>query len=325
MENFEKNTPKTNETLKLNDTKQELTQFSMEALKTTVTDENPIIKYREKLEKSVYFSKVHLKPWEVLFDEWDIDNNLYIILKWQVSVDKYTTTEKKDIKELAILWTWEFFWEGALKRTEEKQVSIRAINDVELLYIDAKNWIQDFIKQEPELWTNILVHIIDTWNKRLLESNYLVTSNFEMSKHISQIESFDNKNIFSLIDSFHKIIWVDYIIFLEKNPVMDNYMTIKYDSRNKWIMQDNIVDLWDKKLDIDDLKRDWVQVVTNNYIQELRSWNSIIWYLVIGRNKKWFSTNEIKVITSISSSLAWVIRQKEYSEEEMNKEYIKAA
>ena len=29
-----------------------------------------------------YFDRVNLKKWEVLFNEWDIDNNLYIVKRW---------------------------------------------------------------------------------------------------------------------------------------------------------------------------------------------------------------------------------------------------
>jgi hypothetical protein len=52
-----------------------------------------------------------------------------------------------------------------------------------------------------------------------------------MSEEIASIENYDNKNIFKLIDSFSKIIDVEYIIYLERNPIMQNYMTIKYDTR----------------------------------------------------------------------------------------------
>jgi hypothetical protein len=52
-----------------------------------------------------------------------------------------------------------------------------------------------------------------------------------MSEEIASLETYDNKNIFQLIESFAKIINVSYIIYLERNPIMQNYITMKYDTR----------------------------------------------------------------------------------------------
>jgi hypothetical protein len=36
-----------------------------------------------------------------------------------------------------------------------------------------------------------------------------------------------------LIDKLEEIINIDYTLFLENNPVLENYLVIKYDSRDK--------------------------------------------------------------------------------------------
>jgi hypothetical protein len=51
-----------------------------------------------------------------------------------------------------------------------------------------------------------LTNIIDLSNKRLLEANFLLTSNYKISQIISEEKEFSNKNLFFVIDEFLKII-----------------------------------------------------------------------------------------------------------------------
>ena len=283
---------------------------------------NPILNYKDILLKNSFFEEVNLKKDEILINEWEKDDNIYFILDWKLKVEKFTTSEKNETKQLAIIEKWAFLWEASFKRDTPKEVTIRSIEESKLLKINAKQWFLNFVKQEPKIWLEILVEIIDTSNKRLLESNKRLTSILKMSEEIASIKNYDNKNIFKLIDSFAKIIDVEYIIYLERNPIMQNYMTIKYDTRLEWKMQDNIVDLWDKKLDIEDLKKDWINISKFNIIKSLKNWNKIIWYLVFWREKNKFSDLDTKNIIPISNMLAWVLKQKEYLEEQKNRDYL---
>jgi hypothetical protein len=103
---------------------------------------------------------------------------------------------------------------------------------------------------------------------------------------------------------------------------MQNYMTIKYDTRLEWKMQDDIVELWNRKLDIEDIKKDWFIISKFNIIKSLRNWNQIIWYLVFWREKNNFTDLDNKNIIPISNMLAWVLKQKEYLEEQKNRDYL---
>jgi len=284
--------------------------------------ENPILKYKDLLLKNSFFEEINLKQWDILIKEWEKDNNIYFVLDWKLKVEKYTTIEKNEVKQLAIIEKWAFLWEASFKRDTPKEVTIKANEETKLLKINAKEWFLNFVKQEPKIWLEILVEIIDTSNKRLLESNKRLTSILKMSEEIASIKNFDNKNIFKLIDSFSKIIDVEYIIYLERNPIIQNYMTIKYDTRLEWKMQDNIVDLWNKKLDIEDIKKDWIEITKYNIIKALKNWNKIIWYLVFWRENNNFTDLDTKNIIPISNMLAWVLKQKEYLEEQKNRDYL---
>lgn len=279
--------------------------------------------YIKFFENTWLFENITLKPWEVLFDEWSIDNNLYIIKSWSLSIEKYLTTDKIKTKKLAILKKEDFLWEWSLKYSIPKEVKVIANEKTELLKIDGKKWLSKFIENFPKQWLNLLTHIISISNRRLLESNYLLTTSYEISKMISKIEVFDNKNIFLLLDRLNKIIRTKYIIFIEKNPVIKNYVKVKYDTREAWKLQNNLIDLWDKKLDIHNIKNDWIELEKYNYIQNLKNWNEIIWYLVFWEQERDFNNTEKKVINSISTLIAWVVKQKENWEEEKNKILMK--
>jgi len=54
-------------------------------------------------EKCKYFKKVSLNEGQILFDEGAYDNNIYIIKSGKISIEKYTTIQKQDTKQLALL------------------------------------------------------------------------------------------------------------------------------------------------------------------------------------------------------------------------------
>ena len=41
------------------------------------------------LKLSGYFKEKTLERWELLFDEWEIDDNLYYVVSWKMKIEKY--------------------------------------------------------------------------------------------------------------------------------------------------------------------------------------------------------------------------------------------
>lgn len=273
------------------------------------------------LENSWFFEVVKLNKGELLFDEWDIDDNLYVIKSWGLNIEKYIDSEKKETKLLATLWNSEIFWEWALSNNWPKQVKVLANKNTILLKIEAKNKFEDFLLKHTKSGVDLLSSIIYISNKRLLEANYLITASYKINKYISEINEFNNKNLFKIIDQFKDTINAEYILYIEKHPIIDNYVVLKYDSRENWKLKDIIIDLWDNILDIDDIKKSWVKLSDNYFIQNLVNKNEKIWYLVIADN--WISLDEWqkKAISIISVSIAWFVKQKQYFEENKNYEY----
>ncbi len=270
------------------------------------------------LKDSWFFHEKWLEKWEILFDEWDIDDNIYIVLAWEFTVEKYTTVKKNETKVLAHLKKDDIFGEAALNSSEPKYASIKAKRKSLVIYINAKEWLADFSKKYPEEWMELLKYIIYLSNQRLNNSNFLITANYKISQEIIKLEEINNKSIFWLLDKIEDIIHVNHILFLEKNPVMENYLTIKYDSRKKWKMLSEIIEITDNKLELLELKLSDF----NHYKQELSIWDDSLWFLIYFR--KWidFSDNDKKILTSISTWISWIIKEKILIEEQRDKEYM---
>jgi hypothetical protein len=271
------------------------------------------------LKNSWFFQYKELSSWELVFDEGILDENLYIIVSWKVSVGKYTTIKKDDIKELAILGNLDFFWEASLSSSIPKEALVKTLEQTSLLYINWKEWLQKFIEKYPKEWLELLGYIIDITNKRLVVSNKLITANYEIVKSIIEIENVNDKNIFYLIEKIKLITGYNYILFLEINPVMSDYLILKYDTREVWKLQSKVID----RNKISDLSKMTEVVLENyNYIQKLWIWKNDLWFMIFWKDTK-FTYEDKKLILSISNNLTWLLKQKEILNEENNKIYMK--
>lgn len=265
------------------------------------------------------FKTKKLKKDEYIFKQWDLDWNLYIILSGKVSVEKYTTTEEKETKELNILYPDDFFGEASLNNQTKKEVNIKALEDTELLFVDSSTWLEKFIEKYPKQWLELLKYIIIITNSRLLKENKQIAANYEIVKSIVEIKKINEKNIFLIIEKIKLITWFDYILYFEVNPVITNFVVLKYDSREAWKLQDKIIDI--KKLD--NLKElDDIGLVNFNFIQKLSIWDLDLWYMIFWKNTD-FSYEDKKLITTVSNNLTWVLKQKEIMKEELNRNYMK--
>lgn len=304
--------------------KEKESKIDIRNLKTDVLKQNSLLNYAEIFEKSPLFESRTINKWDFLFNEWDIDNNLYIIKSWLLSVEKYTTNEKVETKQLAILKTWDFLWEASLdKSSQKKEALIKALEKTEILSIDAKKDLKKFIEKNPSIWFELLKHIITETNKRLLESNKLITSNHEIEKAISSLKEINSKGIFNLIDKIKSIVDVDYILYFEKHQIMENFLTLKYDSRQPNKMQDKIFERSGYFLDLEELFINCdIKKEDKIIINKLSIWNEVFWYLILWREKRGFTGSDKKIFTSLANSLAWVIKKLFTDKENKDKIYI---
>lgn len=271
----------------------------------------------KEIENNKYFEEKILKKWEILFTEWDFDQNIYIIKKWKLKIEKYFSKDKTEKKSLAILWENSIFWEWSLSNNDPKEVIISATEDTELYFIKSENF-KDFIKNYTEIWIKFLTQIINLSNKRLLESNFLLTTNYKIWKMISETEDFSNKNLFKILDEFLNILQINYIIFAEVNKVLDNYVNIIYDTRKPWKLLNHIFEIKENKFDLE--KFSDLDITKNNIILDLKNWKKIIWFLILWKSWSDFSDSEKKSINSVWVLLAWFVKQKQDFQNEKDRE-----
>jgi hypothetical protein len=268
---------------------------------------------------SGFFKTRTLNIWEYLFKEWENDDNIYIIITWELVIEKFTSSTKTESKVLATLKNNEIFWEASLNNNLPKQVSIKAKQITQVIFINATTWLEKFSNKYKKEAFSLLKYIIFLSNNRLNESNSLITASYKISKEIIDINNFTSKSIFELIEKIKEIINVSEIIFLEENPVMKEYLVLKYKTSLPWKMQDDVIKVTDNKLDLLELKNLWKY----NYMQDIKIGNKNYWYLIFLREENSFTENEIKIISTLSSSFWGLLKQKELLEEQKNKDYIK--
>lgn len=320
IKNIDINSEILNEIKEKNQTKsQEIKNLKKEVLKW-----NSLLIYADIFENNPLFEKIEIKSWEMLFDEWSIDDNLYIIKKWLLSVEKYTTIQKDETKQLAILKTWDFLWEASLeKKSNKKEALIKAIEDSEVLAINAKKDLKKFIEENPSIWYEFLKHIITETNKRLVEANQIIASNYEIEKEISKLSTITPKSIFWLIDTTKNIMDVDYILYFEKHQVLKNFLILKYDSRKPNKMQDKIFERNWYFLDLDELYENCdIKKDDNIVINKLSIWSEVFGFLILWREKRSFNSSDKKIFSSLANSLAWVVKKLFTDKETRDKIYI---
>lgn len=289
-------------------------QMEMTHLQTDVVRQNSLLHYCDVFEKSPFFEKKIIQKGQLLFDEWSYDSNLYIIKKWLLSVEKYTTGDKIDTKQLAILKTGEFLWEASLaKDIWKKEALIKALETSEVLQIDAGKDMKKFIEENPSVWYDLLKHIIVETNERLWEANKLITSHYEIEKAINSMKEINAKNIFLLIDKIKDIVDADYILYFEKHQIMESFLTLKYDSRYPNKMQDKIFERSGYFLNLDALFDECnINPEDKIVINKLSIGNEIFWYLIFGREKRAFTGSDKKTFSSLCNSLAWIMKKTPY-------------
>ena len=269
------------------------------------------------LKSSPHFTTKKLVANEVLFDEWDSDHNIYIVIDWLLNVEKYTTSQRKETKVLATLESENFIGEWGLSWIFTKEVKILAKKETTLLLIDAQKWFSTFMEETPEQAKDFLSTIISITNRRLNDANKYITSMYQINKDIRELEDVNFREIFKILDRVNSIMESEFLLFLEVNPVMKEYITLKYDSRNQWKMADVIVEKWNYNLE--EIGVDWDYKILT---KEITLWKESLWNIIVWR-KTSFSENEKRIFLALVSSLSWVLKQKKTLEEDRDREFSK--
>ena len=107
------------------------------------------------------------------------------------------------------------------------------------------------------------------------------------------------KSLFEIFENIKETLELDYFLFLEKNPIIPWYITYRYDSRKKWLLQSESYKhsvRWDfatifSELDIAD---GWM-------IQKISLGNETQWYFVVWNQR--YDRNVTNVIANLLASI----------------------
>lgn len=105
---------------------------------------------------------------QVLFEEGELGDSLYVIVSGEVEVLRRDATGEQ--KVIAVLNPPEFFGEMSLIDKEYRSATIRARTDAELLQLTAEN-LTTFRKQYRDGFTFVVINIARVLSARLRDAN----------------------------------------------------------------------------------------------------------------------------------------------------------
>lgn len=275
----------------------------------------------EKLYHSWFFTLSQLKEGEILFHEWDIDAHIYVVYDGELIVEKHNTLSS----QIKVLWNiriWGIVGESSLENQERKKtVQIRALRNTSLLKIDAQNGISNMLENSPEIAIIFLKSIIHMGHFRLEKANREITINHEVSLAITEISEINQKSIQNLLEKIQILLWVEQIIYIEKNLVMDDYFKLSFDSLEG--ASNKIIKFEWSKFEYNTLIKEGVKIAQNIIHAPLQLWENLMGYIVIWNESKDFVENDERLLHDIAISLVWVMKQKEIINEEKNKAFAR--
>ncbi len=119
----------------------------------------------DKNELEMFCQRQILEVGEVLFDEWDEANSMYILEKWEIEVYKTISWTKQviwNVKAEDILWEMAIFWLQGKRMASAKVVKKTSL--ITILYFS----IKELTKKNPKILEKIqnIIHIRNIQNKK---------------------------------------------------------------------------------------------------------------------------------------------------------------
>ncbi len=271
----------------------------------------------ETLYKSWFFELIHLNAWEFLFREWDIDPYIYIVYDGELVVERQNTLHRSQTKVLWNIPLGDIVWESSLKNRDiKKSADVRAIRNTALLKIHV-DMIEQMFQESPEIAFVFLTSIIHISHFRLEKANREITIHHEVNLAIAEISEITLESLCDLLEKIRLLLWVEQIMYIEKNIVMENYFKLHYSSL-VWNMNMIIEFEW-AELDIKKIQQEGIKVLTKTLHVPLQIWENLMGYIVIANRSQDFRENDEKLLYDIALSLVGIIKQKEIIREEKDK------
>jgi|GEM_PF-1132810 len=291
--------------------------------KSTITStyDVSLLHFSDVFEACQYFEKKTFTPGEILFREGEVDPYLYIIKSGYVSVEKYTSAQKKDTYQIATLQEGEFFGEASFANpTPQKPSSIQARKETTVWRIHCSKHFQKFVQEFPDIGYKILQHIIIEENNRLAEANALIVAQSEIEHYIRNMDTISYKKFFGLIEHIKLTIEIGNILYFERHQIDQNVLILKYDTRKPDKMQDMIFEKTGPLLDMTDLyEQCHIDETAAPLLQKVGLGKEVFGYILYLSSGGIFSSAQKKILLSITQSLSGVVKKHMSDKEKLSK------
>jgi len=142
-----------------------------------------------------FFIEKRYNPGDIIFNEGDTSNSLYLIEKGDVLIEKATNREKTEFKDLAIISDYNILGEISLFENTPRTARAKALTQVIAKEITKEKFFE-IMKNEPEISFNFFSFIIKTLSERILHTSKELTLLYDISKNLS-IDYIEEKDFIS--------------------------------------------------------------------------------------------------------------------------------
>jgi len=239
-----------------------------------------------------FFTDKNYKPGDIIFDEGDISNSLFVIEKGDVIIEKATNKDKTEFKDLAIISDNNIVGEMGLFENIPRTARVRALTEVKALEITKDNFFE-IIKTNPSISFNFFSFIIKTLAERISHTSKELTLLYDISKSIIK-ETLDEKEFISSL--------IDEISFYFDNWEIEGYVYNIFNDEFEKVKE------IDKEINLDKKTKEYNEPLwldEKTYIMPLKT-GTKIYAIIIFFSKKDLTRQEINDFSTIFNTIYFI-------------------
>jgi hypothetical protein len=113
-------------------------------------------------------------------------------------------------------------------------------------------------------------------------------------------------------------------LYFEKHTIMENFLTLRYDTRQSNKMLDLVFERKWYFLDLDELyEQANIKQEDRVVINKINIGDEVYWFLILWRESRTFSGSDKKIFISVANSLAWILKKFFADKESRDRLYIR--
>ena len=231
-----------------------------------------------------FWKKKSIKKWDFLYRKEENDKNIYFIDKWKIllTINWY---------DIAIVWSWEISWEKSFLNRTWKPIDAKAIENIEVLYIQP----EDFDSFSPKDKITLLKEITLFVSDRVYLLNNVISNISYINSYISNSKPTLNLEFFKNL--FKNLIEIEntYIYKYESNAILPIFESkLNFDYRENLEIPEHEVTFKDNKIILKLSKFIWIIEIKENVSTKYVIENTLI-------HSSWILTKLLEKIEEIKN------------------------